>query len=190
MGLLFLMPIGEEEKEYVKKTYNGVILKSYGLPFLFWVYLAITFILLFSLFLAVWNPLVTMMQSQDAINVLLSYTVLFLFCSLPLAVLCFFCYKKCLIKNHENLCIIHRIFGVPCVIRNYTLSSKNNPFVIEHHLDSPNIAKAVGDLNLRGFQNQGYYLLSFFDINGRKFFLDRHSKKTDLKKLVDLLLAH
>ena len=190
MGLLFVMPTGEEENRYVKKTHTGIMLENYGLPFLFRGYLAATFIVLFFLLLAVWGPMMTMMRSQDVINVLLSYVVFSLFCILPLVSLCFFYYKKCLIKNRSKLRIIHSIFGVPCLKRDYIMSSRANPFVIEHYLDSPNIAKMLGDSNLRAFQNQGYYLLSFFDANEKKFFLDRHSRKADLKKLADFLLVH
>ena len=187
VGLLFVMPGGKGEGGYVEETSKGLVLRSYGLPFVFWGYLGASFVTLFFLFLAVWSPMTKMMDSHELMDIVLSYSVFLLFCFIPLGLLSFYCYEKCIIKKGERLSIIHKVFGLALKQRAYVLWGGGNPFIIRHYLDSPNVAKMEGDRSLRAFHNQGYFILSFRDEGGQEIFLDRHSRKADLEKLVALL---
>ena len=187
MGLLFLMPTRENEINNVEKTQHGVVVRSYPLPFLFWCHLIAIFMVLMFLLIGIWAPMTKMMQSQDMINIVLSWSVLLLFILIPLVLIGIFFYEKSVVRIQQNMSIIHRILGIDFRKRDYVLSADKNPFVVEHYLGTPNMAKMEQNQQYRAFQNQGYYILFFFDIEGRKIFLDRNSRKADLKQLATLL---
>jgi hypothetical protein len=101
------------------------------------------------------------------------------------ALLAFF-YEKWLIKSSNTLVVQHRVFFLPLYKKTYKLDSKT-PFIVDHFLDSPNIAKIEKDPKMRAFENQGHFLLRAHLENKKFIDLDRHSRKSDLIKIKELL---
>ena len=188
MGLMFPMPVSEDETDFVTfpKT-GGIVLKSYGLPPIFWGYLAGFFGLLALLSTAIQRPLLKIMASPNAFDALLGYCSALLLLAIPTISLCFYFYEKSIVKKGRSLVVGHKIFWIPVRTKTYTLPLRPRPFVVDHRLDSPNMAKIRPRTSMRAFQNQGYYVLSFFDEAENKIDLDRHSRRADLKKLAALL---
>ena len=69
MGLLYLFPVHEDEEDHVSIKDSSLLLKSYGLPYLFWGYLLIGLITLGIMSLAIKAPLKKMLLSKDSLNV-------------------------------------------------------------------------------------------------------------------------
>ena len=185
---MFPMPVNEDERDFVEQPEGGgIVLKSYGLPPIFWGYLAGLLTVLAFLYVAIQAPLSKIMASPNALDALLGYCSVLLFLAIPTVSLGFYFYEKSIFKKGLLLGIKHKIFWLPVLTKTYTLSLRPQPFVVDHHLDSPNMAKIQSNASLRAFQNQGYYVLSFFDEAQNKHYLDRHSRKADLKKLAALL---
>ena len=187
MGLLFPMPVSEQERDRIKKSEGKIILQSYGLPLVFWGYLIGVLIILLFLFLASKGPLSSMMASDDSINILLASSIYSLFVLILISIFCFYFYEKSLVKKQRSLDIIHKVFWIPVIRKHHVLASIGEPFIIEHHLDSSNMARMGQDPSLRAFYNQGYYILFAVDEKGKKIPIDRHSRKSDLKKVALLL---
>ena len=189
MGLLFPMPVAQDERDRVQTLEEGgIIVKSYGLPLIFWGYLMGILILLFFLFIAGKDSLAKMLSMEDSINIFIAYSVYALFLILPFCLLCFYFYEKTFVKKKQCLEVIHKIFWIPIIRKTHILSSSVvSPFLIEHYLDSGNMARMKNNLDLRAFYNQGYYILLVLDINGVKIPIDRHSSKASLKNLAILL---
>lgn len=185
MGLLYVMPVDESEVDRVKVTTTGEIkkisLKSYGLPMVFWAYLACILIFLTAMFIAVKAPLLKMASGEDALNRMLAYASAGILSSIPLILLAGYFYEKVIEKSGNTIWISHRIFLLPIYLKAYHF--KNGPkFVVESFLDSPNMAKLNNLPESRGFQNKGYFTLRAKDEN-TNLRLDRFSRKSDLIKL-------
>ena len=190
MGLLFVLPTDKRDRDHLVESPRGLILKSYGLPPIFWGYLIVTLGTLSFLFLAAQGPLTAMVRSPDVLNASLAYSVFSLFALIPFALFCVFFYKKSLIKGGGRLQIIHKVLGIPLIKRDYNLEGISRPFVVCHHLDSPNMAKIKGNPKDRAFYNQGYYILYLRLPGGREVALDRHSRRADLEKIMAFLSTH
>lgn len=179
MGLLFVFPTDKNLRE------EGLVLRSYPLPPLFWIYLLAVLSCLVLLLWASWSPLVKMLHSSDPLNGTLALGVFALFALIPPGLLCVFFYEKSIERKGDNLHVIHRIFGVPLRRRVFLLGK--DPFVVRHHLDSPNVAKMEGNPAQRAFYNQGYFVLILKTSEGREVFLDRHGQRKHLEKMATLL---
>lgn len=186
MGLLYPFPASEQEVDRIDQTEDSITLKTYGLPLIFWGYLAAFFVVIFAMVLAIKGPLMTMMTSGDAINEKLAYLVLFTLIILPLGALMAFFYEKWLFKKGNELTIIHRVFFLPVFSKKYQLDNEN-PFVVEHFMDSPNIAKMEKKPEMRAFENQGHFLLHAHTSDKTFIQIDRHSRKADLDKISEML---
>jgi len=189
MGLMYIFPTDDSELEIiegrVEKKNNKIILKTYGLPMIFWGYLIAILIVVGSMALVTKSIIITMLNYNDIFLNLLAYAVLFLFIGGPIILLGFYFYEKIIIKEKNELIIHHRIFYIPIITKTIVLDS-NQSFVIEHFLDSPNMAKTKNSPDLKGFENKGYFELKGIS-KGEKVFLDRSSRKIDLEKLSGLL---
>jgi hypothetical protein len=181
MGLLYPFPVSEEEKDHVIKTADSLTIKSYGLPYIFWLYLLCILSAIFLLFIGIKNPLMQIFAGDDVLNKYLALALITLFIALPTSLLAFFFYEKRIIKGKDFLSVEHLFFGIRVKKNHYTLN-KSSAFEIKHHLDSPNVAALRKDLDLKAFENRGHHEL-FLLINDKKIFLDRHSQLSELKKL-------
>lgn len=187
MGLMYLFPTEENESEQIKidPEKKQVILRSYGLPWIFWGYLAAVLVVIFAMYLAIRDPLIKLKMSEDLINVKLAYIVEWTLYLTPVILLGFFLYEKIIAKNQLEITITHKVFFIP--FYSYKLKIQTNQdLVIEHFLESPNVAKMQNRPELRGFENKGYFELRAIVGNNKKL-VDRHSRRQDLVKIKEIL---
>lgn len=192
MGLLYIIPCSEEEKEQVEITKGNnpsITLKSYGLPRIFWLYLLSSFSIIFLMIIAVKEPLIKLFQTQDPLNIGFVLLVLATLVIIPIALLAFFVYEKRITKGNNQLTIAHYLLGLNLKKRTYILSN-NEPFIISQFAGTPNIAKERKDPQMRAFENQGYFELFGCEENGKRFLLDRNNRKADLVRISNLLKSY
>jgi hypothetical protein len=192
MGLLYLLPISEKESGQVeiKESKDGnktLVLKSYGLPRVFWIYLFGISFIFGALLMASWSTLLKLSNSSDPINALLGIIVFITMFGIPSVLICFFFYEKRIKKSKHQLRVENKVFGIPFVRRNFILKDTDGKFQIKHQLESPNYARIQNKPGTGGFQNRGYYQVYAELKNGKSIFLDRHSNLRDSKKLVEFL---
>lgn len=185
MGLLYILPISEDEVDRVRILDNGIVLKSYGLPLLFWGYLAGALAVVFAMGIAIKHPLEALYHTQDPLNQALALSCAAVLLGTPLAFLSLFFYEYQLIKRPGKITKAHTLLGLP-FFKKTLLHNDQHPLEIIHFMDSPNVAKLHGDSDLRGFQNKGHFLL-VSQQGDKHIIIDRSSKKADLIKLKKLL---
>jgi hypothetical protein len=187
MGLLYQFPENITDQQHVRVEDNGTLsLSTYGLPPIFWAYLTASLLCVGFLSLAVWPPLTKVLQGKDVINFYLGVSVLALIFGVPFLAICFFFYRKDLVKKDTNLIVTHNLFGLTLLKKTMRLT-KDQPFTIHLNFDSPNMAKLTDAQSMRGFQNKGHFHLVAKDQQGKEHIIDRHSRKIDLEKLKSLL---
>ena len=191
MGLLFVMPVSEKETDRVsisgiKDSSPEITLKSYGLPLVFWGYCIAIFITLAVMYIAVSNPLIKLGDNGDIYSSLIFYSVWVTFVSLPTVLIAALFYEKSLIKSGYSLSIKHKVMGVPLFWKRLTLQ-KPDSFVVEHYMDTPNVARRKQVEELRAFQNQGHFILKAKLKDEKSLIIDRHGRRADLKKIASLL---
>lgn len=193
MGLIYQFPIDDNEQEIKngrvhisKATPPTLTLKTYGLPMIFWGYLAAILTVWAAMALGSKDILLKMFTYDDQILKSLATLVTITLIISPVILLGFYFYEKFLIKKNDQLFIVHRLFFIPFFKKSYLLES-NTPFFIDHYLDSPNIAKKLNQKELKGFENKGYFILKANTQKGIVVAIDRLSQKKDLHKLSELL---
>lgn len=189
MGLMYVFPVSEEETDFVIKSQNGLTLKSYGLPYIFWFYAVCVIAVIFFMFLAIKQPILKLVALGDDTDALLGYSLLTFIGLLPVAVLGFFFYEKRITKNKNELGISHRVFGIPVFSEKFLLEPQDE-LVVTPFLSSPNVARMKNTDDSAGFQNKGYFVLKLKSSSGKIIQLDRHSRKVDLEKMKSLLESH
>lgn len=191
MGLMYLFPVSEEETERTEIKTDAtsgnktIVLKTYGLPMVFWSYLAASLIVLFSMWLASKATIEKLLSYEDPGLNALGYLVAATLILTPLALLGFFFYEKFMIKSGKTLKLIYRIFFIPVYSKTIQLDN-TDAFYVDHFMDSPNMAKIYNKEELRGFENKGYFELRALS-SDKKVLIDRHTRKADLIKIKDLL---
>lgn len=187
---MYIMPVSEQEIDRIeiKDTKDGksITLKSYGLPLIFWGYLAGILVVLFAMGLAIKGPMTKMLTMEDPLNQALAWIVFATILAIPLGLLGFLFYEKLITKKDKTITLTHRLFWIPVWKRSYELKEKDS-LSVEHFMDSPNVAKIEGKQELRAFQNQGYYNLHAQLSNNKFILIDRHSRRADLNKLSEIL---
>lgn len=184
------MPVDESEKDRLGTTENGgIILKSYGLPMIFWGYLAAIMVVLLAMTVAIKGPLMKLYYGEDALNSALALIVGLTMIAIPTILLFAYFYEKWISKQGDKLTLIYRFFFIPVFKKSYQLESKN-AFSVGHFMDSPNMARIQGRDDMRGFMNKGYFELFFRTKAGKEILLDRHSRKADLEKIKALLTRY
>jgi hypothetical protein len=188
---MYLFPVsdGETERTEIKtdsKTGNKtLILKTYGLPMVFWSYLAGALIILFSMWLASKATLEKLIAYEDPTLQTLGHLVYATLILTPLILLGFFFYEKFMIKSEKTIKLVFRVFFIPIFSKTIELDEKDS-LIVEHFMDSPNMAKIYNKQELRGFENKGYFELRAIS-KGQRVLIDRHTRKADLVKIKDLL---
>lgn len=181
------MPVQESETDRIgTPKEGGIILKSYGLPMVFWGYLAAILVVLLAMTVAIIDPLKKLYYGEDALNSALALLVAATMAMIPTALLLAYFYEKWIAKSGDKLTVSYRFFFIPVFKRSYQLASAD-AFSVGHFMDSPNMARLQGREDMRGFMNKGYFELFFKTQNGREVLLDRHSRKADLEKIKSLL---
>jgi hypothetical protein len=186
MGLLYAFPVSPDEEDFVMISSDKVVVKTYGLPYLFWGYaLAVIMVIVF-MFLAIKDPVLKLMTLGDETDALLGYALLSFIGSLPLFIFAFFFFEKRLIKTKNQILLEYRVYGLKLLTQKCS-PSPQEPYSVEPYLTSPNIARMKASEESQGFQNKGYFVLWLRTADGKKVALDRHSRKADLIKLQSLL---
>ena len=188
MGLIYMFPVAIDEVDRIEiksGTPAKLILKTYGLPMIFWGYLCACLIVIASMWLASKSAIEKLVNYQDQsllyLGLLVKYTLLLT----PLILLAFFFYEKQIHKSKTELFIVFKIFFIPFWRKSFLLD-KTDGFTVDHYLDSPNMAKIHNKADLKQFENKGYFEL-YAVVKDRKYLIDRHSRKADLIKLKELL---
>ena len=187
MGLMYLFPVEDTDlsDDRVNKNGEGITLKTYGLPMIFWGYLAAILSVVFVMWIASLDIIAKMLTYNDPLLTFLAYLVRGFLIIGPTILVGFYFYEKFLIKHKNTLTIIHRVFFIPIKKETLKLNS-TDAFLVNHFMDSPNVAKLKNEKELKGFENKGYFELHAL-VNDKKIFIDRSSRKEDLLKLKDLL---
>jgi hypothetical protein len=186
MGLLYVFPVSEEETDFVKKDNEALTLKTYGLPYIFWIYALCTIAVIFFMFLAIKEPILKLIAVGDEVDATLGKILLSLIGLVPLGILSFFFYEKRIVRKKDEIDLIHKVFGITVFSEKFYVENSDS-FTIDSFLDSPNVARMKASDSNVGFQNKGYFVLWLKDKNGKKIQIDRHSRKADLEKLRSLL---
>jgi hypothetical protein len=198
MGLMYIFPVTDHENEgdraEVKNT--TLILKTYGLPMVFWGYLAAALSVIVIMWLASRAVILKLLSyGDDPTLMLLGHLVQWTLILTPVVLLGFFFYEKVLTKKANIITISHRIFFIPVWKNTYQLSATDS-LSVNHFMDSPNMAKLRNQQGLGGaeamkhFENKGYFELSILTDKNSIVSIDRHSRKADLLKLKDLLAKY
>lgn len=190
MGLMIIFPVSEDETDRVALEKSGtdekITLKSYGLPLIFWGYLLAMILLIIIMTLATKAPLIKLYHTSDTFNQLIAIAAAATLFLIPFISILFYFYEKVISKSKSNITIIHKVFWLPLRKVSYELKSPD-AFVVEHFMDSPNVAKMQSSSQMRGFENKGYFQMFLITKSDERVFLDRHSRKADLEKMKTLL---
>lgn len=182
---MFQLPVEKNDLDDRIEVREGFIrIRSYGLPMVFWGYLAAIFAVLFFMYLAIRGPINSILAGDDVINRSLAYLVILIFTLGPIILLSFFFYEKEILKEQNILTITHRIFFIP--LKRIKLDLRHK-LTLKHFLDSPNVAKSRPQQGMAGFENRGYYLVTTTDDRGKEIMVDRNSRKGEMNKLIKLL---
>lgn len=192
MGLMYIFPVDLDDQnrtELINDLKTGkqvLILKTYGLPMLFWSYLAAALIVIAMMWLASKATISKLLSYNEDLGLMyLGYLVQFALILIPLVLISFFFFEKHLKKSGNTLTVLYKIFFLPVFVRKIKLD-QIDALSVDHFMDSPNMAKIHKKAELKGFENKGYFELHA--ISGKKnILIDRHSRKADLLKLKDLL---
>ncbi|MBC7538325.1 MAG: hypothetical protein H7281_05865 [Bacteriovorax sp.] len=195
MGLMYIFPVSIEEsdrteiisnnKDPIRKT---VVLKTYGLPMVFWSYLAASLIVIGTMWLASKSAIHKLLTYEDASLQGLAYLVQFTLILTPFILLGFFFYEKELRKTGLEIKLVYKVFFIPFYFKNIILDS-NDALSVDHFMDSPNMAKIHNVSELKHFENKGYFELHAMS-GGKSILIDRHTRKADLLKLKELLCKY
>lgn len=194
MGLMYIFPNTDDasEGERVEIRDSKIILKTYGLPMIFWGYLAAAMSVLLIMWLASKAVIAKLLSyNEDPTLLFLGHLVQWTLILTPIILLAFFFYEKIIIKKGRNLVIIHKIFFLPVFKKSFELSSSES-IGVNHFMASPNMAKlrasqGLTDESLKHFENKGYFELYIQTDNKPSITIDRHSRKADLLKMKELL---
>lgn len=186
MGLMYVFPVGEDEEDFVLKKDNVLTLKTYGLPYIFWFYALCSVTVIFFMFLAIKEPVLKLIALGDETDATLGYSLLTFIGLLPVLLLSFFFYEKRIVKNKNQLSLIHKVFGITVFSEKFLLEGSDD-LSVESFISSPNMARMNSKEDNVGFQNKGYFILWLKSKDGKRIQIDRHSRKVDLEKLKGLL---
>ncbi len=186
MGLLYVFPVSMEETDFVVTKDDTLTLKTYGLPYIFWIYALCVIAVIIFMFLAIKDPILKLISLGDDTDATLGHSLLAFIGLLPLSILGFFFYEKRITRQGSKLGLIHKIFGITVFSETYDLD-RADILSVDSFLTSPNVARMNGKDDNLGFQNKGYFVLWLTNTAGKRIALDRHSRKADLEKLKSLI---
>jgi hypothetical protein len=190
MGLLYLYPTQADEKDYIiLESQNPLLvrIKSYGLPWIFWLYAAASLMLLAILTFSIYTPLIKLFEMATFWDQVLIYSISSTLILTVFGIFIFLYWQNHIVLTPQRISIEFRPFGIKIFQKEI---DRNPQFRIEvyHFLDSPNIARSEGDERYKQFQNKGYFELVAYN-NEQKIILDRSSRKQDLEDLKNLITS-
>jgi hypothetical protein len=186
MGLMYLFPTNPDEKDHVIIQPSRVVIKSYGLPYVFWLYAGAILIVELAMYLAVKNPLSKLSTIGDSFDQVIYFSLNFVLLLVPMSLGAFFFFEKIIERSKQELKLKYRFFGI--TFKQEIISLKEGiPFHVGHFIDSPNMARIKDEKAMKNFQNKGYFELFAINSENKSILIDRHSRKADLEKLVGLL---
>lgn len=197
MGLMYIFPTSDapEEGDRAEQKNGALILRTYGLPMIFWgYYLAATSVVLL-MWLASRDVINKLVNYDDPSLYLLGHLVQWFLILSPIVALGFFFYEKVITKKEATLSLTYKIFFIPFFKKTYHLQSKTS-LEVNHFLASPNMARLRRQQGidnaeaLKHFETKGYFELDLIDNKGKLINFDRHSRKADLIKMKELLLKY
>lgn len=186
MGLMYVFPVSTEETDFVIKEDGKTVLKTYGLPYVFWFYAFCSVLVVFFMFLAIKAPVLKLVELGDDTDATLGYSLLSLIGMAPVIIFSFFFYEKRIVRFKNELDMEYRLFGLRVYKERYELESGDS-LMIDSFISSPNVARSRNEKEDLGFQNKGYFILWLTTKDGRRVLIDRHSRKVDLEKLKVLI---
>jgi hypothetical protein len=195
MGLMYIFPVSDDSSEgdRVVVRDSKIILKTYGLPMLFWGYLAAAFAVLLIMWLASHAIILKLLSyKEDPTLLFLGHLVQWTLILIPIVLLGFFFYEKVLEKKGQELTLTYKVFFIPFWRKSFHLTAKDS-FIVNHFLDSPNMAKLRARQGIESaeamkhFENKGYFELCIKTDKKASIAIDRHSRKADLVKMKELL---
>jgi hypothetical protein len=186
MGLMYQFPNNLDDHQHIIRTENVVTVRSYGLPPIFWGYLAAILLIYSMMMIGVSGPLGKLSQMPDTIDQVIFYLVITFLIIFPIVAIGFFFYEKNIISDQKQVTVVNKLFFIS-ISRN-SFNTNDYEFIIEHFLDSPNMARMQSNEELKGFENKGYFqLMAVHKNNKSRIMLDRSSRKVDLEKLKKIL---
>ncbi len=189
MGLLYQFPNSKNETDYVEYQSSpaSIIIKSYGLPYIFWFYAIGILATLFLLALTIWPSITTLYQYDDVSAKIIALATFALLILSPFALLLPFFFQKILKAKSKKLEIKATILGIKVYHKTFENVTADK-LIVRHFLSSPNYARLHQNEHNQDFQNRGYFELTL-ELPGslRPFVLDRSSRKQDLIDLQSLL---
>lgn len=183
---MYVFPVSEDEKEFVSKNDGILTLKTYGLPYIFWIYAICSVALIFFMFMAIKDPILKLIQLGDDVDAMLGYSLLTFISLLPIGIFGFFFYEKRIVRNRDKLQLVHKVYGLKIFSEEFIIDNQSKIF-IEAFKSSPNVARLNASEENVGFQNKGYFILWLHTSNGKRIQIDRHSRKVDLEQLKKLI---
>ena len=194
MGLMYIFPVEDNSSDdRVQIVDSRITLKTYGLPMIFWGYMAAAVSVVLIMWLASRAVVLKLLTyTDDPTMIFLGHLVQWTLILAPVIMLAFFFYEKVLSKKNEQLTIVYKIFFIPVWMKKFKLLEKNS-LSVDHFMDSPNMAKIRSRQGLpstesmTGFENKGYFELNITTADNKSVNIDRHSRKADLLKLKELL---
>lgn len=189
MGLLYVFPVSEEETDFAVKKDDTLILKTYGLPYIFWFYALCSVLVIFFMFLAIKEPILKLVALGDETDKTLGYSLLAFVGLLPVMIFGFFFYEKRITKKKNEIGLEHRVFGLKVFSEKFLMESHDH-LEISNFVDTPNVARMKNTPESVGFQNRGYFTLHLKASDGKKILLDRHNRRIDLEKMKEMLLRN
>jgi len=188
MGLLYLYPTQADEKDYIiLESQNPLLvrIKSYGLPWIFWLYAAASLILLAILTFSIFNPLTKLFEMATFWDQVLIYSISSTLILTVFGIFIFLYWQNHIVLTPQMISIEYRPFGLKIFQKQIERIPKLK-IEVYHFLDSPNVARSEGDERYKQFQNKGYFELVALN-NDQKILLDRSSRKQDLEDLKSII---
>jgi hypothetical protein len=189
MGLMYVFPVSEDETDFAIKKDDMLILKTYGLPYIFWFYALCSVTVVFFMFLAIKEPILKLVSLGEDTDKTLGYSLLAFVGLMPVFIFSFFFYEKRITKRKNEIGLEHRVFGLKVFSEKFLMESQDH-LEISNFVDSPNIARMKNTPESAGFQNRGYFTLHLIASDGKRILIDRHNRRVDLEKMKEMLLRH
>lgn len=190
MGLLYLFPTSAEENEFVfidnKSSPPKLVISSYGLPGIFWIYAFIAFIVLSLLTYSILDPLQKLFSMAQGFDYVLVTGLVIVLILSYLAILLFLYWRLLIVVTEKTIAVEYRPFGI-LLYKKILPLTQDTKLEIRHFMDSPNLARINQDKNYKQFQNSGYFELLAINSVGSNLLLDRSSRKNDLEALKTII---
>ena len=131
MGLMYIFPVtdNQDEGDRVEITTTEpkqITLKTYGLPMIFWGYLAAALAVLFLMWLAARAVIEKLLTYDDPSLLFLGHLVQWTLILTPIVLLGFYFYEKNLVKQGTKLTLRYKVFFIPIWQTKFELKSKDS----------------------------------------------------------------